>query len=252
MAKFYWVTPCLIFIIISAYFAISTRKSWSDKKTIKTLAIIYFKQFSIGLLFCACITLTKNIIGIALSKYYFFEFQNLNLNLLAIAILEPLLIALVEEITNRGLVFGMLLWGLSKLPNQFPIKVRLFLAIVLQALFFTYLHHYHLHITVSNLSHFSVGIILAIFTWQTKALWMAIGFHFAWNFFQKLSLGIHVYYMPKLQGILTIEANLPLIGTCLTCLVAIAMLIALFSKPKAGSVLTLIHFRRFARAVDCA
>ncbi len=91
-------------------------------------------------------------------------------------------IALLEEGLARGYVFQALLEGLGPLP-----------ALLITSVGFGLLHFDNPNVNgVALFNLVLAGLFLGVLVLKTKALWMAIGFHFSWNLVQSNVLGLRV------------------------------------------------------------
>lgn len=88
--------------------------------------------------------------------------------------------AVFEELLSKGYLFQTLLEGVGLYPTVF-----------LTSLAFSLLHIDNPHITLLGLINLGLaGALFAIAYLRTRSLWLPIGLHFAWNFFQ------HIYGLP--------------------------------------------------------
>lgn len=229
MVKFYLSAIFVNCTLIFGYFLFISRNILKKRVEVGRMLTISIRQFYISFIFGLIIVIIQNIVSIVFSKSWFIEVENLKMELLLIAVLHTLMVAVMEEIITRGIVFSFLLWGMSKFLHSIKVPVKALVAIILQALIFNFLHDLRFDISSFGVATFCMGIFLGILTWQTKTLWMAIGFHFAWNFSHKLIVGVHDDYFPRLPGILTIEANNALIDAYILVFIAIISL-AFFVK----------------------
>jgi len=103
--------------------------------------------------------------------------------LLALALLYTLLEVVFEETLFRGIVFRILEEGLGS-----------WLALLLSALLFGLLHLQNPHATLASGLAIAVeaGVLLAAAYMLTRSLWLAIGIHCAWNFFEGHVFGASV------------------------------------------------------------
>ena len=94
---------------------------------------------------------------------------------------EFMLVAFGEELLFRGYLFQTLIEGTSKL-----------IAVLLFAVFFALLHLGNPDVTVFSLVNTAIaGVWLSVAYFKTRGLWLPIGLHFSWNFFQS-----HVFAFP--------------------------------------------------------
>lgn len=91
-------------------------------------------------------------------------------------------IAAFEELLARGYVFQALIEGIGTAP-----------ALMATAVGFTLLHLDNPHANAVGLVNLCLaGLLLGTLVLRTKALWMAIGFHQAWNWTQSFAFGLPV------------------------------------------------------------
>ena len=231
MMKFYLASFFVSCTLIFGYFLFISRNILKKRVEVGRMLAISIRQFYISFIFCLIIVSIQSIVSVAFSKFWFIQAENLKMELFLIAFFHTLMVAVTEEIITRGIVFSFLLWGMSKFLHSIRVSVKALVAIILQALIFNFLHDLRFDISSFGVATFCMGIFLGILTWRTKTLWMAIGFHFAWNFSHKLIVGIHDDYFPRLPGVLTIEANNALIDAYILAFIAIISL-AFFRKTR--------------------
>jgi membrane protease YdiL (CAAX protease family) len=130
---------------------------------------------SIGVVFAFLV-----LSGQATAAYVGFNAQNTLP--IALCFLNFITVGLFEEIYFRGYVMTALKTTRS--------QVFIF---ILSACIFSLLHAANPEVTALSLANiFLVGIVLAYMFTKTGSLWMPIGFHIGWNFFQGNILGIEV------------------------------------------------------------
>ncbi len=102
---------------------------------------------------------------------------------LARSLVLMLLVAWFEEVLFRGLVFRLLEEAAGSI-----------VALVLSAAFFGAVHAMNPHATIvaSIAIALEAGVLLGAAYLRTRALWLPIGLHFAWNFFEGPILGAPV------------------------------------------------------------
>lgn len=92
------------------------------------------------------------------------------------------LVAVSEELLFRGYLVTALLQTKS-------IKI----AVIGSSAFFSIAHSLNPHVTVVGLTNiFLVGVLFAVMFLKTGSLWMPIGYHLSWNFFQGSVFGFPV------------------------------------------------------------
>lgn len=144
------------------------------------------------------------------------------------SILLFLFVSLSEEIFMRGIVFRyLILIEIAEKP-----------AILISAIIFTLFHVMSPNVTgIGLLNIFLAGILLAqVFIYSNYNIWVSIGLHWAWNFFQSSIFGFAVSGMklPSLfhqklnsQNIVN-GGNFGLEGSVTTVLIMILTILALF------------------------
>jgi membrane protease YdiL (CAAX protease family) len=211
----------LSFLLLIGYFLYFSKKSWGDFFRLKRLAHISLFQlltsFIFGTIFVASIYVICSQFG-----WYILEEKNLTIQLLQYAMIYPLITAILEEILVRGILLQALIKILrTQKENYFPI--------ILQALVFSCIHQFTTEITYYFIMTFSMAIFLGVIAVRTNSLWMPIGFHFAWNFGQKVMHGVHQSRMPDLKGVAIFEVNHTLYSAISITLLAL-LTIFLFKK----------------------
>ncbi len=124
------------------------------------------------------------------------------LELLAISVLL-LVGALLEELTFRGYPFQKLVESVGPAA-----------AVVVLAALFGIVHLQNPAsgglVSWSFCNTVAVGVLLAVFFVRTRTLWMPLGFHFAWNFFQGCVFGLPVSGIRLFNPVVRTEAAGPL------------------------------------------
>lgn len=107
------------------------------------------------------------------------SFQRISLEAFFLNIFFIGFAATAEEIIFRGVLFQRLI---DKRGEVF--------AVIANSLTFALLHLFNPNITfLAFINIFLAGVVLSICYVRTSTLWLSIGFHFGWNFWQKLLLG---------------------------------------------------------------
>lgn len=97
------------------------------------------------------------------------------------SVAEFTIVAIGEELLFRGYLFQTLVEGTSKL-----------IAVLLFAVFFAFVHIGNPNSTVFSFINIAIaGVWLSAAYFKTRGLWLPIGLHFSWNFFQN-----HVFSFP--------------------------------------------------------
>ncbi|HLP15161.1 MAG TPA: type II CAAX endopeptidase family protein [Bacteroidota bacterium] len=107
-----------------------------------------------------------------------FQFKTLTTGeaagMIGICVVEFTLVAWNEELLFRGYLFQTLVEGTNRL-----------IAVCAFALFFAFVHISNPNVTVFSLVNIALaGVWLSIAYFKTRGLWLPIGLHFSWNFFQ--------------------------------------------------------------------
>jgi len=85
-------------------------------------------------------------------------------------------VAITEEALMRGYV-------LRKLTTAFPVIVSL----LISSSIFALLHLFNSNMTFWSVTNiFLAGILLGVLYLKTKNIWLAVGFHFSWNYIQSI------------------------------------------------------------------
>lgn len=106
-----------------------------------------------------------------------------------------ILVAISEEIMCRGYILNTL--------NQMK---KPWLSAAISSAIFAFLHLANPNVKlVGILNIFLVGLLFSCMYIRTKSLWMAIGYHFAWNYFQGNIFGFPVSGQTQSNGIYIIK-----------------------------------------------
>jgi len=105
-----------------------------------------------------------------------------------------------EELVFRGYPFQRLI----------DVGGPVFAVIILSILFGVVHLRNPFHTWISTLNTVLVGVLLAICYLRTRALWLPLGIHFAWNFVQGFVLGLPVSGIRLPQSLLQAKAGGPL------------------------------------------
>ena len=156
---------------------------WTEKRPVadlpmRRLAVDTGIGFGIGILFFVLVTGT-----IALSGGYRVDSVNWDWNSLVRNLFMFLVVAVGEEILFRGIVFRIIddRWGTA-------------VALILSALIFGFVHIINSNATVWSSVAIAVeaGLLLAaVYKWSGN-LWVPIGIHWSWNYFQGPVFGFAV------------------------------------------------------------
>lgn len=102
--------------------------------------------------------------------------------------------AAFEELLSKAYLFQTLLEGVGVYPTVFLTSVG-----------FSLLHIDNPHITLLGLINLGLaGILFAVAYLRTRALWLPVGLHFAWNFFQYI-YGLPISGIKFADGLLKVE-----------------------------------------------
>ncbi len=95
-------------------------------------------------------------------------------SIIGFGMLEFAIVGFGEELLFRGYLFQSLVEGTSKL-----------IAVLVFAVFFAFVHMKNPDVTPVALANIALaGVWLSAAYFKTRGLWMPIGLHFSWNFFQ--------------------------------------------------------------------
>lgn len=137
--------------------------------------------------------------------------------LLAYSFLYSLTAALFEELVFRGLLLGALL-------RVLPARGRIPIAIILQALPFILSHNTAWRFGAILVSLVCFAILSGIFAVYTRALWLSIAFHCAWNFSDMVVYGLNYKRLPHYAGIGEFSGNHAFYGATALVLLLVATL----------------------------
>jgi len=120
------------------------------------------------------------------------------LRLLAIAVLL-IAGALMEELSFRGYPFQRLVESVGPIP-----------AVAVLSILFGWVHLSNPEsgglVSWSFCNTIAVGILLAVLFLRSRTLWMPLGFHFGWNFFQGCVFGLPVSGITYLSPVVRTQA----------------------------------------------
>ncbi|WP_428718509.1 lysostaphin resistance A-like protein [Undibacterium curvum] len=219
LAKTYLIASPILLLAYFAFYAKRTNYKHRELRVLFTTSIKGFlSAFLFGISVVSLIYLLCSFVGSS-----DFIIDNLTIELLSYAIASSLMTGIIEEIVFRGIVFQSLRWVLTK---RTPILV----VIMVQAIFFSYLHASEIAQINYFMMTFSTAIFLAVLAFRTNALWIPMGFHFGWNFSQKIVHGIHLQRMPSLPGIATFEFNHSVISAYVMGMIAMASIVYLLFR----------------------
>lgn len=181
-----------------------------------------FKSFFLG-----AITIFIIIIYLYLKGYVLFEKISFSLIRLTGYLLLFIIVAVIEETVFRGLILGNLKESINK-----------YLALAVSSVLFVLIHLLNSGISlVSIMNLFLAGLIMGVLFILFDNLWMPIGFHLSWNFFQGPVFGFNISGL-KIDGILKpihvdnsikyTGGDFELEGSFLTTIVLVFFLIAVF------------------------
>jgi len=177
--------------------------------------------------FLGAITIFIIIIYLYLKGYVLFEKISFSLIRLTGYLLLLTISAIIEETVFRGLILGNLKESINK-----------YFALAVSSVFFVLIHLLNSGISlVSIMNLFLLGSILGIIFILFDNLWMPIGFHLSWNFFQGPVFGFNISGL-KIDGILKpiyidnsikyTGGDFGLEGSFLTTIVSVFFLLAIF------------------------
>lgn len=204
---------------------------WIDRKRLKDIGLTdvrrHFKDLGVGLILGGVsiavifiILVMGSQIVVKSAEFGHHVWTSLGNGLLLFA-----LIGLKEEILFRGyclLVFRQM--------------GHLWLAVLLSSIFFTLFHAINPNLQpVGLLNIFLAALLFSFMTVKTGSLWMAIGFHITWNYFQGSFFGFPVsgielnslyhiqvrYYNLLTGGLFGLEGGLLATGTVLASFIVV-------------------------------
>lgn len=151
-----------------------------------------------------------------------------------------ILVGFAEEIFCRGFIVTML--------NQ---KLNTFAAYIISSLIFSTMHILNPNITVLSLVNiFLVGLLFCYMRFKFENIWMSIGYHITWNYFEGTVFGFEVSGIPQESIYKTqyIQPNIingglfgPEGGLAVTIVIILAFIILIYcSKPKNYKIFNII------------
>ena len=188
------------------------------------------KSFLLG-----AITIFIIIIYLYLKGYILFEKFSFSIIQLTGYIFLFTIGAIIEETVFRGLILGNLKESINK-----------YFALAVSSILFVLIHLLNAGISLVSISNlFILGLILGILFILFDNLWMPIGFHLSWNFFQGPIFGFNISGL-KIDGILKpihvdnsikyTGGDFGLEGSFLTTIVLVFFLIAVFFYYKTHKI----------------
>jgi len=177
-------------------------RRWLDKKSFRSLGLELnrYAGFDLvaGILIAGCmmgaIFLFELVFGWLRIESYAWQTENLGelgQEILQVALLF-LLVGWTEELLSRGYQLQNLVEGLNK-----PIGV------ILSSLIFTILHQANPSFTLSAfIGLFFAGLFFCLATYRFGNLWMPIGLHIGWNFFEGVVFGFQVSGLDNLPKLI--------------------------------------------------
>ena len=196
-----WSTLLLLPALLAAFKLLT---AVFDRKPLRSIGLAFCgrwrMEFGIGLglgaLMILSVAATESVLGVAkflwspVSAGRFLGWGGATLVLLLVA-------ATNEELVFRGYPFQRLAESLGG-PGAVAVSSALFGVV-------------HLgnpsHSWISTLNTMLVGVPLAVSYLRTRALWMPVGIHFAWNFLQGFGLGLPISGFSVPLSVLKAEVN---------------------------------------------
>lgn len=112
----------------------------------------------------------------------------------------------LEEVQVRGYLFKNLLEGFSW--SRFP-AFAVIVATLATSLWFAAMHFRNPNVTGIALFNIALaGVLFALATLATGRLWLALGFHFSWNFVQGTLLGFPVSGVTEAQPFRLVQSRI--------------------------------------------
>ena len=188
------------------------------------------KSFLLG-----AITIFIIIIYLYLKGYILFEKFSFSIIQLIGYFFLFTIVAIIEETVFRGFILGNLKESINK-----------YLALAVSSFLFVLIHSLNPDISLVSITNlFLAGLIMGIFFILFDNLWMPIGFHLSWNFFQGPIFGFNISGL-KIDGILKpihvdnsikyTGGDFGLEGSFLTTIVLVFFLIAVFFYYKTHKI----------------
>jgi len=233
----------LIAITGSVYIA----RRWLDKKSFESLGLKLSRQAwidilaGIGITFILMAFIYIVMLGLGWLTFTGFAWQFDPIGTVITGVLTFLIVFLFvgwnEELLSRGYHLQTIASGLN-----------LFWGVVISSAVFGFLHIFNPNATwVSVAGIFFAGIFLAYAYIRTKQLWLSIGLHIGWNFFEGVVFGFPVSGLSRIYKLLRIQVTGPDLWTggafgpeagliVLPALIVGIVLIYLFTKNRHGDV----------------
>lgn len=189
LLKSEWATLFNV-IIMDGFFILIPIIFWKllDKKPVRNMGLINFKEgykdFIFGLAFGAVsITIVFAILlnfgGIALINN--FSKPNITISILT-GLIMFIIVGFAEEIFNRGYCMTVL--------NQTKNK---WFVVIVSSMIFSALHAGNANVKpLAFINIFLVGVLFAYMFLKSSNIWMPIGYHITWNYFQGNIWGFQV------------------------------------------------------------
>jgi membrane protease YdiL (CAAX protease family) len=134
-----------------------------------------FDKLTIYNFFSGLIIAITSVLIIFITKVFFVNHIIINENTLSVILelaFDSLIVAFIEEIFFRGIIFQALLDSIKPVP-----------AIIFTSFLFSFVHFLNPGFSViAFINVFTAGIVFGLMYYITKNLWMPIAFHFGWNF----------------------------------------------------------------------
>jgi membrane protease YdiL (CAAX protease family) len=172
-------------------FGIFTLVIWLfvEKKTIDNIGLVikkksllqFFLGFFIGIISISFITL---ILLLKKDIILEFSFNNIKSNILTffLLFLVFVMVGLGEEIFFRGYLIGIL----KQTGNKH-------IVLYVSSFLFSLAHFLNPNINlIGAINIVLVGVLFVVVTLKTKTLWISIGYHITWNYFQGVVFGFEV------------------------------------------------------------
>jgi membrane protease YdiL (CAAX protease family) len=204
---------------------------WIDRKRLKDIGFTdirrHFRGLGFGLVLGA-VSIAVIFVVLAMSGQIVVKRADFNYDVwisLGNGLLLFALVGLKEEILSRGYCLFV-----------FRQMRRLWLAVLLSSIFFTLFHATNPNLQVVGLLNiFLAALLFSFMTVKTGNLWMAIGFHITWNYFQGTVFGFPVsgiqlnslyhiqirYHNLLTGGLFGLEGGLPATGILLASFIVV-------------------------------
>jgi membrane protease YdiL (CAAX protease family) len=173
-----------LFMLAGVFAVVAIFRRWIDRDSFQSLGFGFRnvrKESLLGLL-SGIIMITAGFLLLLILHQIAWVGTNPDAANFVFSIVLFVAVAFTEELFFRGYILNNLMGSMNR-----------WIALVISAMFFSAVHMGNAHFTsYSFLSIVMAGLLLGLPYIFTKSLWMPIGLHFSWNFFQGTIFGFSV------------------------------------------------------------